>query len=98
MTPKRDEFREEMKDLVCINSGDIIPDCGGCIYFNSVTEYPCNNPKLNLIIEAHKAVIREIRAELEKTLTDVHSYLGHIKGYKITVEEWQEFWQKFGGE
>ncbi len=67
------ELREKVKEFVCINSGDIIPNCNECIYFNSVSEYGCCHPDIDKIlallpnIEEAK---REEREGVSQFLTD----------------------------
>ena len=102
MTLKREEFREEIESLMCINSGDTIPNCGECIYFNSVSQYPCNNPILDQILEAHNAVIKEIfreienKMELEQCDPEVMAYFTPY--YAVLPEDWQALMQKYGGK
>jgi len=43
-------LREKLTQALCINSGDIIPNCNECIYFNSVSEHRCDNHKIDQIL------------------------------------------------
>ncbi len=65
-----ESLREELVNLECVRSNEIMPNCGECIYFNSVSLYPCDNPKIDQILS--------LITERVKGMENPH--LGNIQG------------------
>jgi len=59
MAEVRDRVRKQITEILC-PSRNLFADCGACGYFNSVSEFACNNPKISQIL-----AIKELAQGLE---------------------------------